>query len=218
MRKMVAVLAAWAVLGLCTSSLSAQILFATAKKDIQVHWKKSYPAETILAITSGGAGRSSEKIVNLRKIPYYSVPAIVRVKRADGSVANFSVSAIYKKPGATWIFEDVGTGAVEQEKASGQAPPPFAEAEALIRKGWVEKFTGHGHTEIAIHTIHPNPAFKGYGQRFWYTYRVDVDFRSGNTRYQCKGQEARLTKENAEAPWVFDAYVDGNKCEGQNLR
>lgn len=218
MRKMVVVSAALAAVCLWALPSSAQVTFVTAKKDIEAHWKKSYPTETILAVTSGGAGRSSEKVVNLKIVPYYSVPAKVRVKRADGSVANFSVSAIYKKPGARWIFEDVGTGAVEQEKAGGQEPPPFDEAEALVRNGWVEKFTGHGHSEIAIHTVHPNPAFKAYAQRFWYTYRVDVDYRSGNTRYQCKGQEARLVKENAAAPWKFDAYIDGNKCEGQNLR
>ncbi|MCI0404056.1 MAG: hypothetical protein L0212_11120 [Acidobacteria bacterium] len=218
MKNMVAVSAALAVPCLLVSLAAAQVPFEVAKKDLESHWKKSYPTETVLAVTSRGAGVSSVKIINLRKVPYYSVPAKVRVKRANGSVANFSVSAIYARPGARWIFEDVGVGNVEQEKASGQQPPPFDEAEALIRAGWVDQFTGHGHTEIAVHTVHPNPAFKAYGQRFWYTYLVEVNYRSGNTRYQCKRQEARLVKENPGAPWKFDAYIDGDKCEGQNLR
>lgn len=197
---------------------AAQVTFATAKKDIEAYWKKSWSKETILEVNAAGAGISSVKIINLKKVPYYSVPARVRVKRGDGSVAAFSVSAIYKKPGATWLFEDVATGNVQQEKAGGQEPPPFAEAEAMIRKGWMEKFSAEGQTEIAIHTVHPNPAFKAYGQRFWYTYRVDVDYRSYNTRYQCKRQEATLIKENAAAPWKFNAHIDSNNCEGQNLK
>jgi len=214
MRKRVAVLAAWVVVCLCASPLAAQVTFVTAKKDIEAHWKKSYPTETILAVTSGGAGRASEKIVNLRRIPYYSVPAKVRVKRADASVANFSVSAIYKKPGSTWIFEDVGTGAVEQEKAGGQEPPSFAEAEALIRKGWTEKFSAEGDTDITIHKIHPNPSFKAYGQRFWYRYKIDLQYTMGRTRYQCQGQEVDLVKENASAAWTFKAMKNTGVCQG----
>ena len=189
-----------------------------AKKDIESYWKKSWSAETLVEVNAAGAGISSVKIINLKKVPYYSVPARVRVKRADGSVATFSVSTIYKKPGATWIFEDVATGNVQQEKASGQEPPPFAEAEDLIRKGWTQKFTQEGDTEIAIHKVHPNPKFKAYGQRFWYTYRIDVDYRSYNTRYQCQGQEVDLVKENASAPWGFNARKDSNNCQGQNLK
>ncbi len=221
MKRMVAVLAVMAVVCWCASTVAAQVTFATAKKDLESHWKKNYPTETILAVTSGGSGRSSEKIVNLKKVPYYSVPAKVRVKRADGSVANFSVSAIYKKPGAAWIFEDVGVGAVEQEKAAGQEPPPFEEAEAMIRKGWVEKFSAQGDTEIEIHKVYPNPKFKASGQRLIYTYRIDVDYRSYNTRYQCRGQYAELVKADASAPWTFQAlknYGDGEPCKGQNLR
>lgn len=211
---------AWTCLCILTLSAAAQVPFAVAKKDIESYWKKSWPAETILEVNAAGPGIASEKIVNLKKVPYYSVPARVKVKRADGSVAAFSVSAIYKKPGATWVFENVATGDVQQEKASGQEPPPFAEAEDLIRKGWLDKFSAEGDTEITIHRVHPNPKFKAYRQRFWYTYQVDVDFRSYNTRYQCQGQEAILTKENADAPWKFSAmknYPSG-VCQGQNLK
>ena len=218
MRKRVAVLAAWVVVCLCAFPLAAQVTFVTAKKDIEVHWKKSYPTETILAITSGGAGRASEKIINLKRVPYYSVPAKVRVKRADGSVANFSASAIYAKPGARWIFEDVGVGNVQQEKTSGQEPPPFAEAEDLIRKGWLDKFSAEGDTEIAIHEVHPNPTFKASGQWYSYRYRIDLEYRSYNTHYQCQGQKVDLVKENAAAPWTFKALKDTSVCQGRNLR
>jgi len=199
-----------------------EVTFAVAKQDIQSWWKKSWPAETILEINAAGEGTSSVKVINLRKVPYYSVPAKVKVKRANGTVANFSISVIYKKPAEKWIFEDVATGNVQQEKASGQEPPPFAEAEAMIRKGWMDKFTQEGHKEINILKVHPNPAFKAYGKRFWFTYRIDVDYNAayGNTRYECKGQEVELKKENAEAPWVFGALL-GNPsgaCQGRNLK
>ncbi len=218
MRKRLAVLAAWAVVCLWAVLAPAQVTFATAEKDIAAHWKKNFPTETVLSITSRGAGVSSVKVINLRKVPYYSVPAKVRVKRADASVANFSVSAIYAKPGARWIFEDVGVGNVEQEKASGQDAPPFAEAEAMIRKGWMDTFSAQGQTEITVHTVHPNPTFKAYGQRVRYIYAVDVDYRSSNTRYQCKRHPAELVKENAAAPWQFQARGDISYCTGQNLK
>ncbi len=199
-----------------------EVTFAVAKQDIQSWWKKSWPAETILEINSAGEGTSSVKVINLRKVPYCSVPAKVKVKRANGTVATFSVSAIYKKPAEKWIFENVGTGNVEEEKAAGQDPPPFAEAEAMIRKGWMDKFTQEGHKEINILKVHPNPAYKAYGKRFWYIYRIDVDYNAayGKTRYECKGQEVELKKENAEAPWVFGALL-GNPsgaCQGRNLK
>lgn len=221
MKSKVTVLAAiamacvWA--SLVAVSAAAQVEFAVAKKDIESYWKKNYSTETILEIKPAGKGTSSVKVINLRKVPYYSVPTKVRVKRADASVATFSISVIYKKPAAKWIFEDIGTGTVEQEKATGQEPPPFAEAEALIRKGWVDKFSQEGDTDITIHKVHPNPAFKAYGQRFWYRYRIDVDYTSGNTRYECRGQEVDLVKENADAPWVFKALKDTGLCQGRNL-
>ncbi len=218
MRKVLAVSAAMAVVCLWAALAQAQVTFATAKKDLAAHWKKNYPTETVLAITARGAGVSSVKVINLRKVPYYSVPAKVRVKRGDSSVANFSVSAIYAKPGTRWIFEDVGVGNVEQEKAAGQDAPPFAEAEALIRKGWTDQFSAQGQTEITIHTVHLDPKFKAYGQRVRYIYAVDVDFRSGNTRYQCKRHPAELVKENAAAPWRFQALWDISYCTGQNLK
>lgn len=201
-----------------SSVAAAQVTFARAKQDIQSYWKKNWSTETILEVNAAGAGIASEKIINLKKVPYYSVPARVRVKRADGSVANFKVSAIYKKPGTAWVFEDVGTGAVEQEKATGQEPPPFEEAEGMIRKGWMDKFSAEGDTEITIHKVHPDPKFKAYGQRVWYTYKIDVDYRSSNARYQCKGQEARLVRQTADAPWMFEAMKDINVCQGQNVR
>ncbi len=197
---------------------AAEVSFAVAKQDLEAHWKKSYPTETILEISSGGAGISSEKIINLKKVPYYSVPAKVRVKRADGSVASFSVSVIYKKPAARWIFEDVATGNVQQEKASGQDAPPFAEAEAMITQGWMGKFSQEGDTDIKILKVHPNPSFKAYGQRFWYRYRIDLEYTSGNAHYTCQGQEVDLVKENAGAPWVFKALKNTGVCQGRNLR
>ena len=197
-----------------------QVAFTVAKKDIESYWKKNYSKETILEINPAGAGTASEKIINLKKVPYYSVPARVKVKRTDGSVATFSVSSIYKKPADNWIFEDVATGNVQQEKASAQDAPPFVEAEALIAKGWVDKFSQEGDSGIKILKVHPGPAFKAYGQRFWYRYRIDVEYNSGNTRYQCQGQEADLVKENAGAPWAFKALKNSpsGACQGRNLK
>ena len=193
----------------------AEVQFTTAKRDIESYWKKNWSAETIIEVQPAGNGISSVRIINLRKVPYYSVPAKVRVKRADGSVANFSVSAIYRKPGAAWIFEDVATGNVQQEKAGGQDAPSPAEAEALISKGWTEKFSQEGDTDIKILKVHPHPAFKAYGQRFWYRYRIDLEYTMGTTHYQCKGQEVDLVKENTGAPWTFKALKNTSVCQGQ---
>jgi len=209
---------AWTCLCILTASAAAQVPFAVAKKDIESYWKKSWPAETLLELTAAGAGIASEKIINLRKVPYYSVPARAKVKRADGSVATFSVSAVYKKPGAAWLFENVATGNVQQEKTTGQDAPSPSEAEALITKGWTNKFSQEGDTDIQIHKVHPAPAFKAYGQRYWYTYRIDVDYTSSNARYECKGQKADLVKENASAPWTFKALKDSSVCQGRNLK
>ncbi|MGH6628562.1 MAG: hypothetical protein ACREB3_02395, partial [Burkholderiales bacterium] len=155
---------AWTCLWILTATAAAQVPFAVARKDIESYWKKSWPAETLIELNAAGPGIASEKIINLKRVPYYSVPARAKVKRADGSVATFSVSAIYKKPGAAWVFENVATGNVQQEKTSGQEPPPFAEAEELIRTGWVDKFSAEGDIEITIHKVHPNPAFRASGQ------------------------------------------------------
>ena len=196
----------------------AEVQFTTAKRDIESYWKRNWSAETIIEIKSAGEGTSSLKIINRRKVPYYSVPAKVRVKRANGSVATFSVSVIYKKPAERWIFEDVATGNVQQEKASGQDAPPFAEAEAAITKGWGEKFSSQGDTDIKILKIHPNPAFKAYGKSFWYIYRIDLEYTMGRTRYQCQGQEVDLVKENADAPWAFRAVKNMGGCRGRNVK
>ena len=74
-----------ACLWIFSLTAAAQVPFAVAKKDIESYWKKSWSAETLLEVNAAGAGISSVKIINLRKVPYYSVPARVRVKRADGS-------------------------------------------------------------------------------------------------------------------------------------
>lgn len=199
-------------------SAVAQVSFTVAKTDIETYWKKSWPKETLLEVASAGAGIPSVRLVNLKRVSYYSVPAKVRVKRADGSVANFSVSAIYQKPAVTWIFENVATGNVQQEKVAGQEPPPFAEAEAIIRKGWTDKFSAEGDTQIVIHKVYPDPKFKSYAQRFWYIYRIDVDYRSGNTQYQCRGQEANVGKSNPDSPWLFSGIKNAAVCQGQNLK
>lgn len=196
----------------------AEVPFMLAKKDIETYWKKNYSTETILEINSAGDGTRSVKIINLKKVPYYSVPAKVKVKRADGSVVSFSVSVIYKKSAAKWIFEDVGTGNVQQQKASGQDAPPTAEAEAMIAKGWADKFSPEGDTAIKVLKVYPSPAFKAYGQRFWYRYRIDLEYTSGNSRYHCQGQEVDLVKENAAAPWSFKALKNAGVCQGQALK
>jgi hypothetical protein len=209
---------AWTCLWILTAVSAAQVPFAVAKKDIESYWKKSWPAEALLELNAAGPGIASEKIINLKKVPYYSVPARAKVKRADGSVATFSVSAIYKRPGTSWVFENVATGNVQQEKTTGQDAPSPAEAETLIKKGWTDRFTQEGDTDITIHKVHPGPAFKAYGQRYWYTYKIDVDYTSGNARYECKGQKVDLVKENSAAPWTFKAMKDTSTCQGRNLR
>jgi hypothetical protein len=194
----------------------AEVQFATAQGDVESHWKKNWPAETILEIKSAGEGTSSLKVINnLGKVPCYSVPAKVRVKRTNGSVATFSVWAIYKKPAQRWIFEDIATGNVQQEKASGQDEPPFVEAEAAITKGWVDKFSSQGDTDTKILKIHSNPVFKAYGKGFSYTCQIDLEYATGRTRYQCQGQEVDLVKENAAAPWTFRAVKNMGGCQGQ---
>lgn len=198
-----------------------EVPFTVAKKDIESWWKKAWSTETILEISPAGEGISSVKIVNLRKVPYYSAPARVKVKRANGTVATFSVSAIYKKPAEKWIFENVATGNVQEEKAAGQDPPPFAEAEAMITKGWVDKFSPQGDTDIKILKVHPNPKFKAYGKRFWFIYLVDLEYTSAasrDLRKHCKGQEVDLVKENADAPWVFGAFQNTNVCEARPIK
>ncbi len=203
---------------LAAVSATAQVAFTTAKTDIETYWKKSWPNETLLEVASAGAGIPSVRLVNLKKVSYYSVPAKVRVERADGSVATFSVSAIYKKPVTAWIFDTVSTGNVQQEKVAGQEPPPFAEAEAIIRKGWNDKFSAEGDTLIVIHKVYPDPKFKAYAQRFWYIYRIDVDYRSAKTQYVCRGQEVNVGKSNADSPWLFSAMKNAALCQGQNLK
>jgi hypothetical protein len=157
-----------------------------AEKALRSAWAKGYPNEKIIKIEQNGEPTSYDKLKATgktkidehgekweyyKKNTYCQVPAKVLVQQGSGKRV-FNVSAIFRKAGSTFVFDDMGVGESYAMAEQGQEPPTKDEIKKLITDLWLEKNPGSKVTKVAI----SNPELKKDSSkgRWWYNTGADI--------------------------------------------
>lgn len=157
-----------------------------AEKALSSAWTKGYPNEKILKIEANGEPSSYDKMKSTGqtkidahgdKWEYYSkntfcrVPAKVLVQQGSGKRV-FDVSAIYRKSGSKFVFDDIGVGESVPLAEAGQEAPSKDEIKKMIAGHWVELHPGTKVEKVAISA--PELKKDSSAGRWWYTTGADI--------------------------------------------
>jgi|GEM_PF-1316803 len=202
-----------------------------AEKSLRSAWAKGYPNEKIIKIEQNGEPDVYDKMKSTGKTKidshgdkweYYSkntfcrIPAKATVQQVGG-LRIFNVSAIFRKSGKGFVFDDMGVGESEAVAKTGQGAPSKDEAKKLIADYWLEKHPETKVTKVAISA----PEFKNDSRsgRWWYYTGADiyVTDENGNNR-KCSNDYTSLYKgekgaegKDSSGPWKVD-FLDNPVC------
>lgn len=157
-----------------------------AEKAIRGAWGKKYPGEKILKVEANGEATSYDKLkatgqtkIDSRgdKWEYYTkntfcrVPGKVVAQQGSGKRV-FEVSAIFRKAGSKFVFDDLGVGESSAVAEAGQQAPSKDEIKKLIAAHWVDLHPGSTVDKVAISDAeYKKDSSKG---RWWYTTGADI--------------------------------------------
>ncbi|QOX80219.1 hypothetical protein FY034_15175 [Trichlorobacter lovleyi] len=202
-----------------------------AEMSLRKAWAKGYPTEKILSIVQDGEPSSYDKLKSTgqtkidahgdkwefyAKNSYCRVPAKVTVRQSSGQRV-FSVSAIYRKSGKGFVFDDMGVGQSSAVAPSAQQAPSKDEFKKMIAAYWLEL-----HPETKVETVKATDAeYKNDSStgRWWYNIGADIYIVSENgARQKCSNDYTTLYKGekgkegvDASGPWKV-YFLDDPSC------
>lgn len=161
--------------------------WSVADKELRSAWAKGYPNEKIVTLEQNGApdeytkpkatgqttidehGRTWEYYT---KNKFCRVPAKALVQQGAGQ-KNFSVSAIFRKDGASsFVFEDIGVGDSTDVAQASQSAPSKDHVKELIAAYWVSQNPG---TKVdTVKCSDPELKTQNSKGRWWYTTGADI--------------------------------------------
>ena len=195
---------------LCGSAHADPVLCASwkdADKALRAAWAKGYPKEKILKLESNGAPSSYEKMKPTgdtkidehgRTWEYYQkntfcrVPAKAVVEQPSGP-RNFEISAIFRKDGSRFVFDDIGVGESTAVANAGQEAPAKEEIKKLIAAYWEQQHPGSKVENVAISAPElKKDTAKG---RWWYTTGADIFITdTAGVKQKCSNDYTTLHK------------------------
>jgi len=202
-----------------------------AEKSLRSAWAKGYPNEKIITIEQNGEASTYDKMkatgqtkidAHGDKWEYYAkntfcrVPAKVLVQQGGGKRI-FNVSAIFRKAGSKFVFDDMGVGESEAVAGAGQEAPAKDDIKQLISAHWVELHPGTKVQKVAISA--PELKRDSKAGRWWYTTGADIHIvdEDGQAK-KCvndyttvyKGEKSREGVD-ASGPWKV-YFLDDPTC------
>lgn len=203
-----------------------------AEKSLRSAWGKGYPNEKIVKIEKNGEASSYDKMkatgqtkTDARgdkwefyaKNTYCRVPAKVLVQQGSGQRL-FEVSAIFRKSGNTFVFDDLGVGESSAVAGAGQEAPAKDDIKALIAAHWEEKHPGTKVEKVAVSA--PELKKDSKAGRWWYTTGADIHIVDENgTKKKCSNDYTTIHKGeqgkegvDAGGPWKV-YFLDDPDCK-----
>jgi hypothetical protein len=229
------------VLAFILASLSfhafAQMTWPQVQKQLQEHWKKTYPSEKILKIEKKGnlqyyATERQTETINYwgwiwetrmieRQGAFARQVAEVTVERANKTQVRFEVAAVFEKQGNAWQSKGVGVrDSKDLSAAKAGDLPSAAQAAALFTEAWKKlrpDFDVH-----SVEVLKSEP--KQSGERRWITYKLAITATGTDKgsrsmyqkKYRCTPEDYSSVLKLEGGNWVPDAGMIKNVNESRD--
>ena len=211
----------------------------TVQKELQGHWKKTYPTEKVLKIEPKGGVQyySTERrteadfswgwLWDSRVIEtqgaFARQVALVTAERANKTQARFEVAALFQNSGKARQFRQIVVGKSEDLTAAKAGDlPSSADAVRIFTAAW--KKTRPDFDVHAIEVLGSEP--KQHQERRWVTYKLavtatgtDKGSRSMyNKRYRCTPSDFSSVLNLEGGAWVADEKMITNINEAGDCK
>jgi hypothetical protein len=213
------------------SQVSNPMSWPLVQKQLQEHWKNTYPTEKVLKIEPKGAiqyyssERRSEidaswgwiwehRIIETQGAFARQV-ALVTAERANKTQARFEVAALFHKPGNAWTFRQIVVGKVEDLTAAkaGDLPSP-ADAARIFTAAWKK-----ARPDFDVHAIEVlKSEARQHQDRRWITYHLTITATGTDKgsksmfgkRYRCTPRDFSSVLKHEGGAWVADEKMIAN--------
>ncbi|HYG56449.1 MAG TPA: hypothetical protein VD965_14225 [Burkholderiales bacterium] len=219
------------VIAACAAPVLAQgsnpMSWPLVQKQLQEHWKATYPTEKVLKIEPKGGvvyyatERKTEsdwwgdsRVIE-KDGQFARQGALVTVERANRTQARFEVAALFQKPASAWQFRQIVVGKVEDLTAAkaGDLPSP-ADAARIFTAAW--KKTRPDFDVHSIEVLKSEP--RAHQDRRWVTYHLAITATGTDKgsksmfgkRYRCTPSDFSSVLKLDGGSWVADEKMIAN--------
>ena len=228
----------WLVL-LCAGHAFAQnpnpMSWPLVQKQLQEHWKKTYPTEKILKVEPKGSvvyyasERKTEtdwwgdsKVIE-KDGQFARQGALVTVERANKTQARFEVATLFHKPGNQWAFRQIVVGKVEDLTAAKAGDlPSGADAVRIFTAAWKKARPDFDVQAIEVLASEP----KQHQERRWINYKLAVTATGTDKgsrsmyqkKYRCTPADYSSVLKLEGGNWVADEKMIANINESGDCK
>jgi hypothetical protein len=211
----------------------------SVQKQLQQHWKTTYPTEKVLKIEPKGAVQyyATERrtevdaswgwIWDSRVIEtqgaFARQVALVTAERPDKTQARFEVAALFQNNGKQWQFRQIVVGKSENLSAAKAGDlPSSADAARIFTAAWKKT-----RPDFEVHSVEVlGSEAKQSQERRWVTYKLAVlatgtDKGSKSMygkRYRCTPADYSSVLKLESGAWVADEKMIGNINESTDCK
>lgn len=228
----------WLVL-LCAGHALAQnanpMSWPLVQKQLQEHWKKTYPTEKVLKVEPKGgvvyyaSERKTEtdwwgdsKVIE-KDGQFARQGALVTVERANKTQARFEVATLFHKPASQWAFRQIVVGKVEDLSAAKAGDlPSGADAVRIFTAAW--KKARPDFDVQAIEVL--GSEAKQHQERRWINYKLAVTATGTDKgsrsmyqkKYRCTPADYSSVLKLEGGSWVADEKMIANINESGDCK
>jgi len=230
--------AVFVFMSLCFSCTAfGQMAWSSVQKQLQEHWKKTYPTEKILKIEKKGDLQyyATERTTQTtdywgwlwetktieRNGAFARQVAAVTVERANKTQAQFEVAALFERQGNAWQSKGV---AVRDSKDLSAAKagdlPSHAQAAGIFSDAWKKLRPDFDVHSVEVLKSEPRQS----GERRWITYKLAITATGTDKgsqsmyqkKYRCTPEDYSSVLKLEGGSWVVDANMIKNVNEARD--
>jgi hypothetical protein len=228
----------WLVL-LCAGHAFAQnpnpMSWPLVQKQLQEHWKKTYPTEKILKTEPKGkvnyydTERQTvslwfyDSVVIEKNGKFARQSALVTVERANKTQARFEVAALFHRPANEWVFRQVVVGKVEDLTAAKAGDlPSGADAARIFTAAWKKARPDFDVQSVEVLGSEP----KQHQERRWINYKLAVTATGTDKgsrsmyqkKYRCTPADYSSVLKLEGGSWIADEKMIANINESGDCK
>ncbi len=218
-------------------SATAQMTWPEVQKQLQDHWKKTYPTEKILKIAKKGNleyyaterkyeidaswGYIWDSRIIERNGAFARQVAEVTVERANKTQTRFEVAALFERMGSAWQSKGVAVrDAKDLSAAKAGDLPSSAQAAAIFTEAWKKHRPDFAVEKVEVLKSEP----KQSGERRWVTYKLAITATGTDKgsqsmyqkKYRCTPEDYSSVLKLEGGNWVPDANMIKNINEARD--
>ena len=216
---------------------TSPLAWPTISKQLQEHWKTTYPTEKVLKVEPRGGPQyyGSERRTEVSESwgwfwetrtietqgAFARQVALVTVERANKTQARFEVAALFMRTGDAWNFRTFAVGKVEDLSAAKAGDlPGDAAAAAIFKAAWTK--TRHDFDVQSVEVLKSEP--KQHQERRWINYKLAITATGTdkgsremyNKKYRCTPEDYSSVLKFEGGSWVADEKMIGNVNESRD--